>query len=174
MTEKGYPFVFVGIDTSITDDYQKDALLYRFESEKSHHHYLVRIERYVKGLHCIKFFDETTDASKGSFSHLSATYEPRSIFRTIVDIALDVLRKNPKASFMYIGAADEKDAEGRPTRRYRVYQMYMTEFDVHDLFEPADFISHSMSLLVNLLAMPTEDERKNFREEVARFIGFNS
>lgn len=174
MNEQGYPFTFAGIDSHATDEYQKDSLLFRFESSKSHHHYLVRIERYVNNLYCIKFFDETTDSSKGDFSHLSATYEPRTIFRTVVSIALEVFRNNPLASFMYIGAADKKDNKDRPTRRYRVYQMYMMDYDIHDWFEPADFVNHSMSLLVNLAAMPTEEERQAFRQQVIDFAGISN
>ena len=133
-----------------------------------------RIERYVNELHCVKFFDETTDTSKSDFSHLSATYEPRTIFRTIVNIVLDVFKKNPSASIMYIGAADKKDNKDRPTRRYRVYQMYLMDYDIHDWFEPADFVNHSMSLLVNLAAMPTEEERRAFRQQVIDFLGLTT
>ena len=118
MNDSGYPYSFIGIDTTCADDYQIDSLLYSFESAKSLHTYTVRIERYVNGLHCIKFFDSTTPTSKGSFSHLSSTFEPRKIFRTIVDIALDVLRKDRLASFLFIGAADGRDVIGMPTRRY--------------------------------------------------------
>lgn len=174
MTEQGYHFEFVGVDTHASDEYQKDSLVYRFESLKSHHHYMVRIERYVKDLHCVKFFDETTDEGKGDFSHLSSTYEPRAIFRTVVNIALEVFRNNPKASFMYIGAADKKDGKNKPTRRYRVYQMYMMDYDIHDWFEPADFVSHSMSLLINKTAMPTEEERLRFMRRIAAFAGIES
>jgi len=103
-----------------------------------------------------------------------STFEPRAIFRTVVDIALEVFRNNPKASFMYIGAADKKDSKNKPTRRYRVYQMYMMDYDIHDWFEPADFVSHSMTLLINKAAMPTEEERLMFMQRVACFAGIES
>lgn len=79
----GYPFEFVGIDTRESDDYQKDSLVYRFVSEKSHHQYVVRIERYTHELHCVKSFDDTADDGTGKFSQLSSTYEPRKIFRAV-------------------------------------------------------------------------------------------
>lgn len=34
MNEAGYAFSFKGFDTHCADDYQKDAMLYSFESEK--------------------------------------------------------------------------------------------------------------------------------------------
>ena len=45
----------------------------------------------------------------GKFSNLSATYEPRTIFRTVAAIALDAYRRDPLASFFLVGAADSRD-----------------------------------------------------------------
>ena len=123
MSVQSYPFQFVGIDSHTTDALQKDTLIYQFASSKSCHQYIVRIERYVHDLHCVKFLDATNDKSSGRFSYLSATYEPRTIFHTIFNIALDVLRNNRRASFLFIGAADNRDIIGKPTRRYRVYRL---------------------------------------------------
>lgn len=171
MNGVGYPFKFVGVDASESDNYQNDSLIYSFESEKSHHQYVVRIERYINNLHCVKFFDDTTDVKTGKFSLLTSTYEPRAIFRTVVEICLDVLRNNRKASFMYIGAADKKDTKDQPTRRYRVYKQYLADFDLHDWFEPADFEEYSMCVLTNLEAMPTFEERMRFLQQIREFAG---
>ena len=170
MNECGYAFRLVGIDTNKSDDFQKDTLVYSFESLKSGHNYIVHVERYQYNLHCVKFFDNTTHDGTGKFSQLSLTYEPRMIFRTIVEIALDVLRKNRRASFMYIGAADQKDKRTLPTRRYRVYKQYMADFDLHEWFEPADFEEYSMCVLVNREAMPTLDERMTFLNRILNFV----
>lgn len=169
MNENGYPFELIGIDTTKRDSYQKDTLIYRFVSTKSGHQYVVHIERYIHNLHCVKFYDDTTDDGTGKFSKLSNTYEPRMIFRTIVEIALDVLRNNRKASFMYIGAADRKDRMAQPTRRYRVYKLYLADFDLHEWFEPADFEEYSMGVLTNREAMPTLDERMEFLSKILSF-----
>lgn len=96
------------------------------------------------------------------------------IFRTVVEIALSVLRDNREASFMYIGAADMKDNRNKPTRRYRVYKQYMADFDLHDWFEPADFEDYSMYVLVNRESMPTIDERLIFLRQVRDFVGIVS
>ena len=112
---------------------------------------------------------DTTDDGTGKFSQLSNTHEPRAIFRTIVEIVLDVLRNNRKASFMYIGAADKKDKLSLPTRRYRVYKQYMADFDLHEWFEPADFEEYSMCVLTNREAMPTLDDRMAFLNNILVF-----
>ena len=174
MIESGYRFEFVGIDTSKSDEYQLDTLVFQFESEKSHHQYVVRIERYVSGLHCVKFFDNSNDDGTGKFSNLSATYEPRKIFRTVVDIALDVFRHDRKASFMYVGAADNKDEGRQPTRRYRVYKLFISDYDLHEWVEPADFEEHSMYVLTNIEAMPDAQSRKEFLNRISEFAGIIS
>ena len=46
MNDCGYPYTFVGIDTTKSDAYQIDTLVYRFESAKSGHQYEVHVERY--------------------------------------------------------------------------------------------------------------------------------
>jgi len=171
MSVQSYPFQFVGIDSHTTDALQKDTLIYQFASSKSCHQYIVRIERYVHDLHCVKFLDATNDKSSGRFSYLSATYEPRTIFHTIFNIALDVLRNNRRASFLFIGAADNRDIIGKPTRRYRVYRLFLAEFDLDSIFEQSDYEAVSMSLLVNLSAMPTLKDRQVFRSEVCIFAG---
>ena len=40
MNECGYAFRLVGIDTNKSDDFQKDTLVYSFESLKSGHNYI--------------------------------------------------------------------------------------------------------------------------------------
>lgn len=174
MNDAGYAFSFKGVDTHCSDEYQKDALVYAFESGKSHHTYTVRIERYINGLHCVKFFDTTDSQSTGDFSHLSFTFEPRKIFRTIVDIVLEVLRENELASFLFIGASDGRDIKGTPTRRYRVYKLYLSDFDLREWFERADYERYSMYVLVNLKAMPASEERQLFRQQIEDFAGIIS
>lgn len=153
MMEKGYPFTFVAIDKDGADAYQTDTLVYRFESKKSGHQYQVRIERYVEHLNCIKFFDETNDIETGKFSQLSGTYEPRTIFRTVAEIALDALKRDTEASFVFIGAADEKDKTKGKNRRYRVYTTFIKNLGIGERFQPVFFDEQSVCILVNKKAV---------------------
>ena len=151
--EKGYPFTFVAIDKDGTDPYLTDTLVYKFESKKSGHQYQVRIERYVEHLNCIKFFDETNDTETGKFSQLSGTYEPRTIFRTVAEIALDALKRDTEASFVFIGAADEKDKAKGKNRRYRVYITFLRNLGIRENFHPVFFDEQSVCILVNKKAV---------------------
>ena len=82
-----------------------------------------------------------------------------------------MLRNNSFASFLFIGAADRKDVKGTPTRRYRVYKLYLSDFDLREWFERADYEKSSMYVLVNLKAMPTPEERHAFRRKIEEIAG---
>ena len=154
LTDTSYPFEFIGISKTGTDTYQLDTLIYRFRSTKSFHEYEVHVERYVEHLCSIKFFDTSSTHGFGRFSQLSETFEPRTIFRTVADIGIDVLGRDPLASFCFIGAADDRDApDGIETRRYRVYKAYIRRLGLGEQFETVFYDEHSFALLVNKIAV---------------------
>lgn len=109
---EGYPFVFQMIDRDGADDLLVETLQYRFKSAKSHHSYIVRVERYKEHAYCLKFFDKANMNSKQKFSLRTNTFEPRTIFYTLLHIMLDVLNKDERASFFFVGAEDERDELG--------------------------------------------------------------
>lgn len=47
---EGYPFVFQMIDRDSADEWLIETLQYRFKSAKSHHSYIVRVERYQRNM----------------------------------------------------------------------------------------------------------------------------
>lgn len=94
--QDGYPFIFQMIDKSGTDELLIETLQYRFKSTKSHHTYIVRVEKYVSHSYCLKFFDKANINSKNKFSLRTNTFEPRTIFYTLYHIMLDVLHKDEK------------------------------------------------------------------------------
>ncbi len=160
--DKAYPFEFIGISKDDADEYQQDTLIYRFHSAKSGHRYEVHIERYIEHLCCVKFFDNTATHGLGKYSQLSNTFEPRTIFRTLTLIVLEALKQDPLASFCFIGAADSRDdTRGVRTRRYRVYQAYVQNLDIDDLFESAFYDQHSLALLINRKAVKDFDTYAN-------------
>lgn len=159
LTDSFYPFEFVGVSTTGADKYQQDTLIYRFRSLKSSHEYEVHVERYVEHLCCIKFFDTSSTHGFGRFSRLSDTFEPRTIFRTVADIALDALSRDPQSSFCFIGAADDRDTpNGEQTRRYRVYKAYIKRLGLEEQFESVFFDQQSLVLLINRKAVTDIDD----------------
>ena len=158
LTDSSYPFEFIGISKTGADKYQLDTLIYRFRSSKSFHEYEVHVERYVESLCCVKFFDTSSIHGIGRFSQLSDTFEPRTIFRTVANIALDVHSRYPLSSFCFIGAADNRDSpDGAQTRRYRVYKAYIRRLAIEELFELVFFDQQSFVLLANRKAVTDID-----------------
>ncbi len=167
MTQASYPFEFLGSNTIGADKYLLETLVYVFRSQKSGHKYQVNIERYAEHLCGIKFFDLTTDIRIGKFSNLSATYEPRTIFRTVADIALDVYRRDPLSSFFFIGATDSRDRSSVSTRRYRVYMAFVNDLNLSGLFRIIELKEQSMSVLVNRKAVPDVD---TYMQRIVDFV----
>jgi len=163
-----YPFEFIGISTLSADEFQQDTLIYRFRSRKSAHEYEVHIERYREHLCSVKFFDTSAYHGIGRFSQLTETFEPRTVIRTVTDIALHSLGLDPMASFCFIGAADGRDhTGGANTRRYRVYKAYVQRMGIDDRFEAIFFDEYSLIMLVNRQAVV---DRQTYIEQVVSFI----
>ena len=145
----GYPFIFQMIDKSESDEYLIQTLQYRFKSDKSHHAYIVRVECYKKHAYCVKFFDKANINSKNKFSLRSNTFEVRTILYTMFHIMLDVLKRDERASFFFIGAEDEKDQDGMVSRRFRLYRRFVLSTVSDDKFEHFRRNDLSLYILVN-------------------------
>lgn len=93
---------------------------YRFRSGKSKLFYLVRIEVYKEHVYGVKFFLKQMLDSPKKYSHLTNTFEPRTIIYSIFRLMLAIFAKDSQASFMFIGNPDE-DGNKENTRRFRLY-----------------------------------------------------
>ena len=154
----GYPFIFQMNDKSVKDNLLEYALQYRFKSTKSNHTYIVRVEKYVEHTYCIKFFDKANMLSDNKFSLRTSTYEPRTIFYTLMHILMDVYQRDPKASFFFIGAEDEKDEMGEATRRYRIYRSFVSDVLSSKIFKHHRNNELSLYILVNREAVENEQQ----------------
>lgn len=167
--EEGYPFVFVMRDYEGSDELLKCTLQYRFKSTKSGHTYIVRVEKYHSHIYCLKFFDKSVSLSKNKFSLRTNTFEPRTIFYTLYHIMIDVLRRDNKASFFFIGAEDEKDELGIATRRYRIYRRFVSSIISDKIFEHYRINELSLYILINKeYSTSQEDTIRRIEEEVRK------
>lgn len=137
------------IDYSGADELLEYTMQYRFKLSKSNHTYLVRVEKYVEHTYCVKFFDKANIHSDDKFSLRSATFEPRTIVYTVLNIMFDVLKRDEQASFFFIGAEDEKDIPGRSTRRFRFYSKLVLSVVTDAIFEHFRSAPLSLYILVN-------------------------
>lgn len=145
----GYPFIFQMNDRTGHDDLLVYTLQYRFKSTRSNHTYIVRVERYMDHSYCLKFFDKANMLSENKFSLRTGTFEPRTIFYTLFNIMLDVLKKDPNASFFFIGAEDEKDEPGVATRRFKVYVKFVLSTIGDNVFKHYRVNDLSLYILAN-------------------------
>ena len=145
----GYPFIFQMNDYSCSDELLEYTMQYRFKSTKSHHTYIVRVEKYAEHTYCVKFFDKANMLSKDKYSLRSATFEPRKIVSTVLNVMLDVYKRDEKASFFFIGAEDEKDIPGRATRRFNFYADFVLSVITDKVFRHFRNDPLSLYILVN-------------------------
>ena len=81
--------IFQMNDRSYSDELLEYVMQYRFKSEKSHHTYIVRVERYIEHTYCVKFFDKANMLSDNKFSLRTGTFEPRKIVCCAVEQQYD-------------------------------------------------------------------------------------
>ena len=74
------------------DEWLIETLQYRFKSAKSHHSYIVRVERYQEHAYCVKFFDKANMNSKLNLVFV-LTHLSKNHFLYIFHIMLDVLKR---------------------------------------------------------------------------------
>ena len=87
--------------------------------------------------------------SDNKFSLRTNTFEPRRIISTVFNIMLDVLKKDEKASFFFLGAEDEKDIQGKATRRFQFYSKFVASVISDKIFEHFRLDELSLYILVN-------------------------
>ena len=158
----GYPFIFQMNDRSYSDELLEYVLQYRFKSSKSNHTYIVRVERYVEHTYCVKFFDKANMLSDDKYSLRTATFEPRKIVGTVLNVMLDVYKQDQDASFFFIGAEEEKDVPGKATRRFNFYADF-----VLSVISDRNFM-HYRNDLLSLYMLINKDSVKDVETHVRR------
>lgn len=107
-------------DFSETDNVLERVAYYRFRSEKSKLFYIVRVEIYKEHVYGVKFFLKQMLNSPRKYSHLTNTFEPRTIVYSVFHLMTNILEKDPLATFMFVGNPDEGGSHYN-TRRYQLY-----------------------------------------------------
>ena len=125
-----YPFHFVQRvdDPSVgQSSFLMHKLLYAFKSSKSRQWYWVWVEVYKYNMYAVKFHLKAHRNSHNKYSIMTGLNEPRAIVNTCVAIMLEIAVENPHASFGFIGAASEAEAEAN-TKRFRFYKRLMATY----------------------------------------------
>ena len=80
-------------------------------------------------------------------------------------IMLDVLKRDEKASFFFIGAEDEKDQDGMVSRRFRLYRRFVLSTVSDDKLE--HFRRNDLSLYINKEYV---SDTTSYAEELANIV----
>ena len=105
---------------------------------------IVRVHEHKEhSLHVLKFFDKNHRFSNNKYSLLNSDGEASAIINTNIAILLYFYQKNPFASFAFMGAPTQEEAEknsqtkkhfAHDTKRFRLYRRIMSLF-----FNPVRF-----------------------------------
>lgn len=152
MEEKTYPCTFIMNDYLESDGILQRVAYYRFKSDKSNLFYIVRIEEYKEHVYGVKFFLKSMLDSPKKYSHLTNTYEPRTIVFSVFRLMLEIYAKDNQASFMFIGNPDEGGCKEN-TRRYRLYCKLVSSRISDRFFKHLLTDKYSLYILANRLRM---------------------
>jgi len=114
--------------------------------------YMVRVERFPFDLYIVKFFKRNHERRKDKYNVLTNEGIALKIIYTCVRVALDIHRKNPNASFGFVGSPTEKEKENKTlyrTKRFRVYEKFASFFFSPENYEHAAVYEKSGYLILN-------------------------
>lgn len=158
-------------DYSECDEVLNCIAYYRFKSSKSNLVYIVRIEIYREHVYGVKFFLKQMVNSSRKYSHLTNTFEPRTIVYSVFDLMLSIYHDDPLASFMFIGNPDENCSHNN-TRRFRLYSRLVSNKISDRYFKHIDACKFSLYILANRLQMSDNPffAEKLLEQFVSRFV----
>lgn len=110
---------------------------------------MVEIECYPHNFFGIKFYWKGVADSKRRYSLLTGDFEPRNIVRSCIEIMLEYYRRIPSASFAFVGANEDGESKGQPSKRFKFYRRMMMSVFPQEWFLHASVEAHSLYLLIN-------------------------
>ena len=157
-------------------EYPVRLLFYKFKSTKTKKTYHVHVEIHPYNFFGIKFFLKDHKNEKDKFCISTNLNEPRPVIYTCINIMLDILKDNPRATFGFIGSRTKKqiiwigkekkivrvkEELEENTKRLRVYRMILLTFIKQDVFEHIIDEEKSTYILANKKSIKDDNELLN-------------
>lgn len=125
MLDSFFEYQKITYQSLVNEKYRKGITHYRFHSEK--YPYLVHVEHYVNNIYVVKYCMAKHKNNSKRYNLLIRDYKCSRIVSTCVRIMLSVLKKDPKASFGFMGAhtinlSKEFEENRENTKRFRIYK----------------------------------------------------
>lgn len=121
--------------------------IYAFRG-KTNKRYIVIVEEYNYFIHIIKFCLQERKIYSDRFNQLTNLNECSRVLTTIGHIMRDIYKKNPYASFGFIGS-NLPGEEKENTKRFRLYSNIVSQVISPVGFEHRLSLKHSAYLLIN-------------------------
>jgi hypothetical protein len=122
-------------------------MLYTFRSPKSHQWYWVWVEVYDDDFYAVKFHLKAHRYSADKYNLMTGLNEARPVINTCITIMCEIGKKNPHASFGFIGA-NMHDESTYSTKRFRIYSTMMATYFAKNVFSHYVLIDKSAYLLI--------------------------
>ena len=151
MLEQGHPFSLATI-VHLRDDYPLlRKHIYRFTNSRDTK-YLAPIHEYDYNVFALKFHLRQHKNHPNRYNLIVNENDFGRTLRTILDIAIDILGKQPSASFAFVGVhkignVEQKDTENN--QRFRVYKQITENFFGEDTFLHGYSTKTNTYLLIN-------------------------
>lgn len=123
--------------------------------------YIVNVEEYDHNVFVIKFHLNAHSGSRNKYSILVKTHNASPVIRTCIEIMLFIYRKNPYASFGFIGANLIKEVSHKNTKRFRLYRKIM-----ENLFSPIHFSHYKYVEKSAYLLLNRDNQEKGLIEKI--------
>ncbi len=147
MFATSYPFSKLNFTSKKIGDDTLIEHIYAFRG-KTKKRYIVIVEEYHYFVHIVKFCLQERKIYSNRFNHLTNLNECSRVLTTIGHIMRDVYKKNPYASFGFIGSNLPDEAKEN-TKRFRLYSKVVSQVISPIAFEHRLSLKHSAYLLIN-------------------------
>jgi len=122
-------------NTSVKIPYNRYTYAFKDDDKQT---YLVYLDQYDPNIFIVKYHLKNHSSSSKKYSLRTNGNHAARVICTSVYIMIDMLKKNPYASFGFIGAADNGENKVN-TKRFRIYSKVMAR-----LFAPTNFTHYHL------------------------------
>lgn len=162
---EGYPFRFIQCNPCRDGTGHECTFIYKFLSPDTGHSYVVEAARHEGNMYAVKFYSKRHRGHDLKYQLMVNRGHVPAILRTIADISIDILGRDPGASFVMVGVRSVDTVSGTmeppvPSRRYRIYRVFVSRMFGPETFQHYELDRLSAYALVNRKRHPDLEAAK--------------
>lgn len=172
--DTSYHYRRVGDHSALTTNRKLVEHLSIYSFKTSNYPYLVEVEQYPHNIYVLKFYRRIHKGNKERFNLLTNEGRCSRIVGTCFSIFMDIYKKNPLASFGFIGSytIDKKTGNVEPkssTKRFKIYSLAVISYFGEETFTHFQNPANSVYLAIsnkNIAVMKIADEANKILESL--------